>query len=91
MARLVVVSIRSSQDDMRQTPFHKGVSGLSARHLQETGAPHPQSRSSSVVERIIGNDEVGSSILPCGTSFIDGLAKIDNALKRAFQRSRLCG
>ena len=24
-------------------------------------------RSSSVVERIIGNDEVGSSILPCGT------------------------
>jgi hypothetical protein len=28
-----------------------------------------QSRSSSVVERIIGNDEVGSSILPCGTSF----------------------
>ncbi len=25
-------------------------------------------RSSSVVERVIGNDEVGSSILPCGTS-----------------------
>ncbi len=69
MARLVAVSIRSSQDDMRQTPFHKGVSGLSARHLQEVGASHPQSRSSSVVERIIGNDEVGSSILPCGTSF----------------------
>jgi hypothetical protein len=23
-----------------------------------------------VVERIIGNDEVGSSILPCGTSFL---------------------
>lgn len=27
-------------------------------------------RGSSVVERIIGNDEVGSSILPRGTSFI---------------------
>jgi hypothetical protein len=27
-------------------------------------------RSSSVVERIIGNDEVGSSILPCGTIFV---------------------
>ena len=27
-----------------------------------------QSRGSSVVERIIGNDEVGSSILPRGTS-----------------------
>ena len=28
-----------------------------------------KSRGSSVVERIIGNDEVGSSILPRGTSF----------------------
>ena len=28
-----------------------------------------QRRGSSVVERIIGNDEVGSSILPRGTSF----------------------
>ena len=27
-------------------------------------------RGSSVVERIIGNDEVGSSILPRGTSFL---------------------
>ncbi len=29
-----------------------------------------KSRGSSVVERIIGNDEVGSSILPRGTSFL---------------------
>ena len=29
------------------------------------------SRGSSVVERIIGNDEVGSSILPRGTSSSD--------------------
>tara|TARA_R110000868_G_scaffold80018_3_gene227353 strand:+ start:8482 stop:8712 length:231 start_codon:yes stop_codon:yes gene_type:complete len=33
--------------------------------------PHRQRRSSSVVERVIGNDEVGSSILPCGTIFSD--------------------
>lgn len=31
--------------------------------------PNRKGRGSSVVERIIGNDEVGSSILPRGTSF----------------------
>ena len=34
-----------------------------------TSAKSLKSRGSSVVERIIGNDEVGSSILPRGTSF----------------------
>ena len=33
-----------------------------------------KSRGSSVVERIIGNDEVGSSILPRGTSFYSMLS-----------------
>ena len=32
--------------------------------------PFQIGRGSSVVERIIGNDEVGSSILPRGTSFL---------------------
>ena len=57
---------------MRQTPFQKGVSGVSARLQRQTQAFfRVRCRSSSVVERIIGNDEVGSSILPCGTSPVE--------------------
>ena len=57
--------------------FLKGAVGLSAdRNAQLVSViwmlskSQQQCRSSSVVERIIGNDEVGSSILPCGTIFL---------------------
>jgi hypothetical protein len=43
--------------------FSHGFYGKKAARLN-TG------RCSSVVERIIGNDEVGSSILPSGTIFL---------------------
>ncbi len=46
----------------------KRDSGLGVvRRLGYTPPSKTTSRSSSVVERIIGNDEVGSSTLPCGT------------------------
>ena len=41
--------------------------------------PLLQSRHSSVVERVIGNDEVGSSILPGGTMFFKGLRPFSEA------------
>ncbi|MEY4251115.1 MAG: hypothetical protein RJA87_2748, partial [Pseudomonadota bacterium] len=41
---------------------------LASPSLSHSLEPAPLSRRSSVVERIIGNAEVGSSILPGGTS-----------------------
>jgi hypothetical protein len=41
---------------------------LASPCLSHSLEPAPLSRRSSVVERIIGNAEVGSSILPGGTS-----------------------
>jgi hypothetical protein len=39
-------------------------------------------RSSSGVERVIGNDEVGSSILPCGTIFFCAIAAASLGFER---------
>ena len=36
-----------------------------------------------------GNDEVGSSILPCGTSLINHLGQIDNALVCSLEPARV--
>ena len=46
--------------DLQKRSFHSFVHKLIPAHSKGRG--------SSVVERIIGNDEVGSSILPRGTS-----------------------
>lgn len=71
------------------------LKGFSIASVQAIARPlradHPaiERRGSSVVERIIGNDEVGSSILPRGTSlpsglydgFPTGLYRVDSTLK----------